>query len=72
MKTYTTVQTAQKLGISRNTIYRWIRGRKIKAARFVSTNGVEFRIRLWTEKDLRDIRKFMRRSYVPRAGRKKE
>ena len=71
MKTYTTVQAAQKLGVSRNTIYRWIRGRKIKAAGFVRTNGVELRIRLWTEKDLRDIRKFMRRSYVPRARRKK-
>lgn len=44
MKTYTTVQAARKLGISRNTLYHWIRARKITAAKFVCANGVEFRV----------------------------
>ncbi len=69
MKTYTTVQLAERLGIGRDTIYRWMRAGKIKTAR-VSRIG-PFRVRLWTERDVARIRAFMEKGYFEGRGRRK-
>jgi predicted site-specific integrase-resolvase len=57
VKAYTTVQAAVKLDVSRDTLYRWMRANKV--ARSNVTKFGEFRLRLWTEKDLDDIRAWM-------------
>jgi len=69
MKTYTTVQLAERLGVGRDTIYRWMRAGKIKAAP-VSRLG-PFRVRLWTDRDVARIRKFMEEGYFDGRGRRK-
>jgi predicted site-specific integrase-resolvase len=69
MKTYTTVQLAERLGVGRDTIYRWMRAGKIKTAP-VSQLG-PFRVRLWTERDVARIRAFMQEGYFAGRGRRK-
>jgi len=69
MKTYTTVQLAERLAVGRDTIYRWMRAGKIKTAP-VSRLG-PFRVRLWTEHDVARIRKFMEEGYFEGRGRRK-
>jgi excisionase family DNA binding protein len=66
MKLYTTVRAAKKLGIARDTLYRWMRDKKIGAK---ITRAGEFRSPLWTEDDLKSIRKYMNEN--PHHNRRK-
>jgi excisionase family DNA binding protein len=70
VKTYTTVQLAETLGVGRDTLYRWMRAGKIKSAP-VGRLG-PFRVRLWTERDVKAIRKFMKDGYFEGRGRTKD
>ncbi len=67
MKHYSTVQAAKLLGVGRDSLYRWMRAGKIKGTRVVALGGV--RIRLWTERDLEQVRKFMEKNYWKGRGR---
>jgi excisionase family DNA binding protein len=69
MRTYTTVQVAKQLGVGRDTLYRWMRAGKIKTAP-VSRLG-PFRVRLWSDRDVTQIRGFMKDGYFEGRGRKK-
>ena len=71
LKTYTTVEAARELGISRNTIYQWMKAKKInggRVIRFGISAGVTLRV--WTEDDLAAIQQWM--SENPYAGRGKK
>ena len=68
MKTYSTVQLAERLGVGRDTVYRWMRTGKIKTAPVAHLGP--FRVRLWTERDVVQIRKFMEEGYFAGRGRK--
>jgi transposase len=57
VKAYTTVQAAAKLDVSRDTLYRWMRANRVQRSH-VSKFG-DFKLRLWTEEDLDDIRAWM-------------
>jgi predicted site-specific integrase-resolvase len=72
MRIYSTVQLAQKLGISRDTLHRWMRAGKIKPGRLqvVNTGGGESKVRLWTTEHLRAVQKFMKQNYRKGRGRK--
>lgn len=71
MKTYTTGQLAKRVGVGRDTIYRWMRARKIKAARVVRVaSDVAILVRRWTEQDVKAIKKFMKQNYRKGRGRK--
>jgi transposase len=70
-KIYNTVQAAHQLGISRDTLYRWLRSRKIEGGKIVHLGaGAQTQIRLWTEKDLRQVRVWMRENYVTRKAKR--
>jgi excisionase family DNA binding protein len=72
MRTYTTAQLAKKLGIGRDTLYRWMRAKKIKPGRLqrIRTGGGEFAVRSWTTEDVRAIRTYMTKNYRKGRGRK--
>jgi hypothetical protein len=73
MKTYSTVQLAKHLGIGRDSLYRWMRAKKITPGRMVRVplgGGVMFQSRQWTEKDAASIKKFMKENYRKGRGRK--
>jgi excisionase family DNA binding protein len=59
VKEYSTVQLAKKLGIARDTIYRWIRSKRIEGGR-VHRFGTGVQVRIWTEKDLKAIGRWMK------------
>jgi transposase len=66
-KFYNTVQAARQLGISRDTLYRWLRTKKIKGGQVMHLGAdAQSQIRLWTEKDLKQARVWMRENYVVR------
>ncbi len=50
MKTYTTAEAAKKLGISRETLYQWLRAGKIPAPEQIKL-GAKTQY-LWTDKDI--------------------
>ena len=69
MKTYTTVQLAKHLGIGRDTLYRWMKAKKIQAVRVTRLGNI--RVRLWTDRDAAKIRKYMKQHYGRGKGPKK-
>jgi excisionase family DNA binding protein len=69
VKSYTTVKLADRLGVARDTLYRWMRAKKIKAAKVVRIGTVT--VRLWTEKDVASISKWMKENPRSDRGQKK-
>lgn len=68
MKAYTTVQAARKLGVGRDTLYRWMKAKKIRGSKLLRVGaGATFQVRLWTERDLAAIRRWMKQN--PYKGR---
>ena len=70
MRTYTTVQAANVLGIGRDTLYRWIRAKKIPEGKLTRVGN--FSIRGWSDRDLDRIRIYMRENYIKGPGRRKK
>lgn len=50
MKTYTTSEAAEKLGVSRETLYQWLRAGKIPAPEQIKL-GAKTQY-LWADKDI--------------------
>lgn len=72
MKTYTTVQAARKLGIGRDTLYRWMKAKHIKGSKVLRVGaGATVQVRLWTERDLAAIRSWMKQNPYKGRGRKR-
>jgi len=69
VKLYTTVQAAKKLGIARDTIYRWMRDKKITGAKL--TREGKFQSPLWTDEDLKRIRRYMKENPRENRGKKR-
>ena len=69
MKTYTTVQVAKMLGIGRDTIYRWMRSKKIRGARVKRFGAIQ--LRFWTDRDVAEIRRYIEQNPYKGRGRKK-
>lgn len=55
-KTYTTAEVAAKVGVSRQTLYSWIEGGKIKAPKPIKLG--QRSMRLWTDADIEKARRF--------------
>ena len=55
-KTYTTGEAAATIGISRQTLQAWIAGGKIPAPK--PTEVGHMTVRLWTQADIENARKF--------------
>ena len=69
MKTYSTADVAALLDISWDTLHRWMREEKIPvpAARALG----KIRVRLWTEHDVAEVRKYKTEHYWGKGGHKK-
>jgi len=61
MRQFTISEAAKELGIQRNTLYSWIRGRQIPAPKEVFVSGI--RLRVWTEKQMNKLREYKASSY---------
>jgi excisionase family DNA binding protein len=70
MAEYTTTQAAKKLGIGRDTMYRWIQAKLIRPGRV--TRFGNYQIRAWADEDLAKIREWMKKNPHENRGRKKE
>ena len=68
MKTYSTKQVAQAVGIDRVTLQRWLLGGKIREPRRVKNGGMDFRI--WTDRDVERVRRYKEAFYCKGRGRK--
>jgi excisionase family DNA binding protein len=68
MKRYSTSEAAEKCGVHHITLQRWVSEGKIKAPRKSRVGGVV--VRLWSDTDLRRIRKFKQKNYRKGRGRK--
>jgi excisionase family DNA binding protein len=69
MKTYSTLQVAKLLGLTSATLHRWIRQKKIQAPPVQSLGGVQ--IRLWTQREVEQARKYKAEHYWGKGGRRK-
>jgi len=69
MKTYSTVQVADLLDITSDTLHRWIREEKIVAPPVQSLEGLQ-RVRLWTEEDVEQARRYKADHYRGRGSKK--
>jgi len=76
MRTYSTVEVAELLDISWDTLNRWIREKRfhVPAVRLIG----RIRVRQWTEKDVSKVRKYKAEHYrglgskKPRKKKKKK
>jgi excisionase family DNA binding protein len=72
VKTYTTVQAARELGVGRDTLYRWMKAKKIRGSRIIRVGtGTTFKFRLWTHRDLVAIRRWMKQNPYRGRGKKR-
>jgi len=69
MKTYTTGQVAELIGVGRDTIHRWLRSKKIRGGK--ETQVGPMRLILWTDRDVAAIREYMKQNPYKGRGRKK-
>ena len=68
MQTHSTAEAAEKIGVSKLTLIRWLLAGKVKEPRRVKQGGIE--LRLWTDADVERVRKFKQENYRKGRGRK--
>jgi excisionase family DNA binding protein len=69
MGTYSTVEVARLVGVSKNTLLRWLYGGKLPEPRLAVYAGQPARV--WNERDLRRAKKYKEQNYRKGRGRKK-
>lgn len=69
MATYSTIQVAELLGITSDTLHRWIRQGLVKAPSIQSLGGM--RVRIWSEEQVEAVRKYKAEHYHKKPHRKK-
>ncbi len=69
MKTYSTAQVAEMLGIHKVTLKRWMISGKSAEPRRISSGGVS--VRVWTDRDVERVRRYKAAHYRRGRGRKK-
>jgi excisionase family DNA binding protein len=70
MKTYSTVQVARMIGVSKMTLLRWLWAGKIPEPRHRTNGGQD--VRLWGPKDVERVRRYKELNYRKGRGRKKK
>jgi len=68
MKTYSTADVAGLLGISWDTLHRWMREKKVPMPP-AKTLG-KIKIRLWSEADVEEVRQYKTDHYWGRGSKK--
>jgi excisionase family DNA binding protein len=69
MTTYSTIQVARLLGITSDTLHRWIRKGQIVAPSIQSLGGM--RVRMWSEQQVEAVRKYKAEHYRKKPNRRK-
>jgi predicted site-specific integrase-resolvase len=69
MKTYSTKQVAEDVGVNRVTLQRWLLAGKVPEPKRLKAGGVD--VRLWSDKDVERVRQFKEGNYRKGRGRKK-
>lgn len=69
MKTYSTKQAAEAVGISWITLWRWLTAGNIRPSKSLPFNGG--RLWRWTDADVERLRKYKAAHYRKGRGRKK-
>lgn len=69
MPTYSTVEVAELVGISWDTLNRWIREKRFLVPPVQSLGRI--RVRVWTEDGVEKVRKYKAKHYWGKGGRKK-
>ena len=69
MKTYSTKQVAEMVGVHRVTLQTWLLDGKIKEPRRIKAGGMD--VRIWTKKDVERVRKYKEKFYCKGRGRPK-
>jgi DNA-binding transcriptional MerR regulator len=70
MATYSTIQVAKLLGITSDTLHRWIRKRLIDAPSLQSLGGM--RVRMWSEEQVEAVRNYKAQHYQKKPNRTKQ
>jgi predicted site-specific integrase-resolvase len=68
-ETYTTAEVAKAVGVTWDTLHRWMREKLISAPPTQTVGNVRFR--LWTETQVTEVRKYKAEHYWGKGGRKK-
>jgi predicted DNA-binding transcriptional regulator AlpA len=69
MKTYSTIQVAKMLNIGTDTLHRWMREKAVPTPPIKSVGGMS--VRLWSEKDVDNAKKYKAEHYWGKGGRKR-
>jgi predicted site-specific integrase-resolvase len=69
MATYSTVEVAELVDVSWDTLSRWIRERKFRVPPVKSVGRV--RVRLWTLEEVDEVRKYKKAHYRGKGIKKK-
>jgi predicted site-specific integrase-resolvase len=70
MKTYSTAEVAEVLDISWDTLHRWMRENKFAVPPMRSVG--KMKIRLWTKKDVKRVKKYKDEHYGEKPVRSKK
>jgi len=69
MKTYSTAKVIEILGVGPETVYRWMHEGKIPSPPLQSFGGMK--VRLWSEAEVQEAKKYKSEHYWGRGGRRK-
>jgi predicted DNA-binding transcriptional regulator AlpA len=69
MKAYSTAGVLKLVGIGAETLYRWMHEGKIPRPPLQSLAGMK--VRLWSENDVNEVKKYKAEHYWGKGGRKK-
>jgi len=69
-RTYSTAEAADRIGINRVTLQRWLIDGKVKEPKKITMGGVE--VRIWTDRDIERVQKFKHENYRKGRGRKRK
>jgi excisionase family DNA binding protein len=66
MSSYSTSEVAKLLGVSKNTLLRWLYAGKIAEPRHHTNGGQD--VRIWVERDLSRVRRYKNANYWKGRG----
>jgi predicted site-specific integrase-resolvase len=69
-KTYSTKETARKVGIHWVTLHKWLAAGKVRPSQRIGMNGGKHW--RWTKQDVERVRKYKAKHYRKGRGRKKK
>ncbi|MGO9306149.1 MAG: MerR family transcriptional regulator [Candidatus Korobacteraceae bacterium] len=69
-KEYSTSEVALQIGVTKRTLFRWLRDGKIAEPRRIEYPGIISRV--WNRQDIEQLRKYKEQNYRKGRGRKKK